>query len=65
MASAEGRTVALNWLAVFHMEEKGLAGLLSLSPDKDITANGCHNQKPAVGMTNNAINSSYWSGHFD
>lgn len=65
MALVEGKAVALNWLAMFHMDEKGLAGLLSLFPDKDIMANGCHSQKPAVGMTNKAIIFSYWSGHFD
>lgn len=59
LVMALGKAVALNWLAMFHMDEKGLAGLLSLFPDKDITANGCHSQKPAVGMTNKAIIFSY------
>lgn len=64
-AFVRGKAVALNWLAMFHTGEKALAGLLSLFPDKDITTNGCHSQKPAVGMTNKAIISSNWSGHFD
>lgn len=64
-AFVEGKAVALNWLAMFHMGEKAHAGLLSLFPDKDITTNGCQSQKPAVGMTNKAIISSNWSGHFD